>query len=197
MHNLAQTEAILNFIEEAGTLKNLPRTGWRVRGIKDCESVADHGWRVSLLAMTLADELVERGVALDVEKVMRLVLLHEIGETRLTDIPTPSSAYFGSGAKSQAEELAVNELLEPLGTLGGRYAVLWAEFERGDSLEAQLVRAVDKLEMMIQAYEYEKQGYRYSNRIWEDKRLREQLSEPAIVQDILALIIERRANLFR
>ncbi|MBI1927725.1 HD domain-containing protein, partial [Candidatus Poribacteria bacterium] len=48
-------QAVLNFIEEIGVLKNLPRTGWRFRGIKDAESVADHCYRVSLLSMLLAD----------------------------------------------------------------------------------------------------------------------------------------------
>ena len=54
-------QAVLDFIEEIGVLKNLSRTGWRFRGIKDAESVADHCYRVSLLSMILADVLTETG----------------------------------------------------------------------------------------------------------------------------------------
>ena len=82
-------QAVLDFIEEIGVLKNLPRTGWRFRGIKDAESIADHCYRVSLLSMILADVLTEQDVPLDVEKVMRLALLHEIAEARVGDLPFP------------------------------------------------------------------------------------------------------------
>ena len=59
---LMNAQAVLDFIEEIGVLKNLPRTGWRFRGIKDAESIADHCYRVSLLSMILADVLTEQEV---------------------------------------------------------------------------------------------------------------------------------------
>ena len=59
--------------------------GWLVHGIKNAESVADHCYRMSLLSMILSDALVEKGIGLDTEKVMRLALLHEIAEVLIKE----------------------------------------------------------------------------------------------------------------
>ncbi|MBN1317409.1 MAG: HD domain-containing protein, partial [Anaerolineales bacterium] len=54
LDNSNETESgILDLLLFAGRLKNLPRTGWRLVGIKDCESVADHTYRVILISMLL------------------------------------------------------------------------------------------------------------------------------------------------
>ena len=71
-------QTILDFMEEAGKLKILPRTGWLLRGLRNPESIADHCYRTSLLAMLLADVLEEQGVEIDVARVMRMALLHDI-----------------------------------------------------------------------------------------------------------------------
>ncbi len=63
-------QAILELIENLHTLKMLPRSGWRIRGIKEAESVADHCYRMATLAMVLADWLVANGVA------VRMALLY-------------------------------------------------------------------------------------------------------------------------
>ena len=47
LRTIMNAQAVLDLVEEIGVLKNLPRTGWRFRGIKDAESVADHCYRVS------------------------------------------------------------------------------------------------------------------------------------------------------
>jgi len=51
----------IGFILQAGILKNLPRTGWLLRGIKNPESVADHSYRTALLSMLLGDLLKGKG----------------------------------------------------------------------------------------------------------------------------------------
>ena len=153
-------QAVLDFIEEIGVLKNLSRTGWRFRGIKDAESVADHCYRVSLLSMILADVLTEQDVRLDAEKVMRLALLHEIAEARIGDLPFPALEYIPEGVKEAGERAAVESMFERFGLLQQKYIQLWEEFEKGTSIEGKLVRAADKLELMIQVLEYEKIGYR-------------------------------------
>lgn len=185
-------KAVLELIENLAVLKNLPRTGWALRGITNCESIADHCFRMSFLSMLLADVLIEQGVPLDAAKVMRMALLHEIGEARLGDIPVPAMRYLPADAKAIAEQAAIEAMLCEFGPLSEKYRMLWLEFEEASTLEGKLVRAVDKLEMMIQVYEYEKIGYRCVDDFWLNPNIRRDFVVNPLVQDIMALLEERR-----
>ena len=188
-------QAILDFIEEIGVLKNLPRTGWRLRGIKDAESVADHCYRVSLLSMILADVLAEQGVPLDVEKVMRLALLHEVAEARIGDLPFPALEYIPKAVKKTGEQAAVESMFEHFGPLQQKYMQLWEEFEEGTSIEGKLVRAADKLELMIQVLEYEKIGYRSLDKFWINPWNYRNFDDSPLIQEIMDLLYQRREDL--
>ena len=118
-------QAILDFIEEIGVLKNLPRTGWRFQGIKDAESIADHCYRVSLLSMILADLLTTHDVCLDVEKVMRMALLHEVAEARIGDVPFPALEYIPEDVKEDGERAAIGSMFASFGTVGQNYIEIW------------------------------------------------------------------------
>ena len=188
-------EAVLDFIEEIGVLKNLPRTGWRFRGIKDAESIADHCYRVSLLSMILADVLAEQGVPLDVEKVMRLALLHEVAEARIGDLPFPSLEYIPEEVKEAGEQAAVESMFERFGPLQKKYIQLWQEFEEGTSIEGKLVRAADKLELMIQVLEYEKIGYRSLDKFWTNPWNYRNFDDSPLIREIMDLLYQRREDL--
>ena len=184
-------DAVLDFIEEIGVLKNLPRTGWRFRGIKDAESIADHCYRVSLLSMMLA----EQGVPLDVEKVMRLALLHEVAEARIGDLPFPALKYIPEEVKAAGERAAVESMFERFGRLQQKYMQLWDEFEEGTSIEGKLVRAADKLELMIQVLEYEKIGYRSLDKFWTNPWNYRSFDDSPLIQEIMDLLYQRREDL--
>jgi putative hydrolase of HD superfamily len=160
--------AVIDLLDALENLKNLPRTGWRMRGIRDGESIADHCHRMTTTAMILADALVELGANLDVERVMRIAILHEIAECRVGDIPFPALAHLPEQAKDAAEASAARELLTPLGELGERYCALWDEFERRETLESRVVRVADKLEMLVQAWEYERAGATNLDNFWQN-----------------------------
>ena len=160
-------EAIIRLMQELGRLKVLPRTGWQFRGIKFPESIADHCYRMSMLAMVLADVLAAKGVAIDASKVARMALVHELAEARIGDIPVVALRHLPAEAKRQAEREAVHEMLAGLGPVQAQYLALWEEFETGNSLEAQLTRAADKLELIFQAADYERLGYRGLDEFWE------------------------------
>ncbi len=51
---IMNTDGLIDFIAEAGKLKRIPRTGWVESGVPDPESVADHSFRVALIALVLA-----------------------------------------------------------------------------------------------------------------------------------------------
>ncbi|MEO2004682.1 MAG: HD family hydrolase [Candidatus Poribacteria bacterium] len=160
--------SVIDLLDALETQKNLPRTGWRLRGIRDGESIADHCHRTTTTAMLLADVLVERGVTLDVERVLRIAILHEIAECRVGDIPYPAQKYLPDGAKEEAEAAAARDLLNPLGELGERYYDLWDEFEQRETTESRVVRVADKLEMMVQAWEYERAGATDLDNFWQN-----------------------------
>lgn len=153
---------MLGLFIELGNLKKLKRTGWVLRGVPNPESIADHSFRVALITFFLADELKKRGVEINPDKAVRIALLHDIGEARITDIPQPALKYVD---KSEAERKAVEDLLKT-SPLPEEYYQLWLEYEEGSTLEGRLVRFADKLEMLIQALEYESAGASGLDEFW-------------------------------
>ena len=142
-------EGILAFLEEAGGLKRVERAGWRRRGIEGPESVAEHTYRVAILAMLLSDR-----AGADTLKAVRMALLHDLPEARVGDLQP------GTPGKKGAEEKAMRSVLSHLPKgLEKEYRRLWEEYASGKSKEAKIVKEADKLEMLLQALEYEKEGH--------------------------------------
>ncbi len=181
----ASGDGYVDFLLSTGAMKNLPRAGWRLAGIKDCESVADHAFRVALLALVLGD-LVE---GVDREKLLRMALLHELPESIVTDLPLRAVMLLGRDTKHRAERDAWSLMLPP-GQIRQEWRALWDEFEAGQTPEARLVKAADKLEMLLQAYEYERVGYRNLDDFWEKMDLADSEFEP--VRAILTDLLQRR-----
>ena len=155
-------DRLLAVILEANELKAIPRMGWRVRGVRDGESVAEHSYAVAFICMILADRL---AVELDREKLLMIALLHDLPEHMLGDIHAPATGLLGEDVKEAAEERILRQLFD--GAEGGeRYIELWKEFADRSSVEGRLVRAVDKLEMFTQAYQYESAGNRMLDDFW-------------------------------
>jgi len=144
---------VLRTYLQFSALKRLPRTGWLLRGVEpvQCESVAAHSHGVAMLAMLLMD-----GRPLDAEKVLRLALIHDLGEAQVGDI-TPSDGV-SAREKHRMEAEAVSAIL---GELAGAEAHLeiWDEYEAGQTAEARFVRQIDKLEMALQAACYRAEGH--------------------------------------
>lgn len=135
------------------SLKQLHRQGWLRSGITPdrCESVADHILGVTMMAMIFSDIY---HPDLDQVKLLRMALIHDIGEVFAGDI-TPDDP-ISKEEKYKLEKASITRIFTPL-QLESEYLHIWEEYERGDSPEALLVRQIDKLEMVIQASIYEKQ----------------------------------------
>jgi len=147
-------QALVQAYFEFNQLKHLYRQGWLRVAIprERCESVAEHSFGVALLCLFLADSHFPEA---DVSKLLRIALLHDIGEARVGDI-TPHDGV--SKAEKEAQErIAVQQVLGAL-PRAAEYVALWEEYEHGTSLEARLVRQVDRLEMGFQACIYEHLG---------------------------------------
>lgn len=152
------------FLRIVGRLKRLPRTGWLESRIKDPESVADHSFRTAVLAMILADL-----EGLDVEKVIRMALLHDLAEAEIGDLTPEAKKGMGEEC-TRAEGEAFRRILSELPErLAEDYLKLIKEYRDASTPEAELVSETDKAEMLLQALEYEDEGGEHSRlrRFWE------------------------------
>ena len=184
--------SLIDLLHALQSLKNLPRTGWRLRGIADGESVADHCFRMAFAAMLLADVLRARGTEIDVERTIRMALLHELAECTLGDIPQPAFEHLGAATKSQAEKTAVEQLLAPIGGIRSMYGGLWDEYEAGDTPESTVVRMADKMEMLLQALEYESVGVSGLDDFWDNVARDASLVETPMFRELLSELERRR-----
>jgi len=158
---------MLSTLIELQRLKRLDRTGWTLRGLPNgTESVAAHSFGVGVTAMLLADRCTAAGVTVDVEKVLRIALLHDWAETRVGDMPRTATLYFGSEARKQAETAAFEDIVNPVDA-NGSYTNLYNDYERRESLEARLVKAADVLDLLIQVLALERAGARGLDEFWQ------------------------------
>jgi len=187
---------MLSTLIELQRLKRLDRTGWTLRGLPNgTESVAAHSFGVGVTAMLLADKLIASGVSVEVEKVLRIALLHDWAEVRVGDMPRTATLYFGSEARKQAETAAFADVVS---NLDGAYVDLYDDYERRNSLEAKLVKAADVLDLLVQVLALERAGARGLDEFWEvaeqpDFNLEGNAEQ--IVQELLQSILTARREL--
>ena len=148
-------------------LKSTPRIGWLLRGVRDVESVAAHSFGVAVIAMLLADRARARGIEVNVERLLRMALLHDLTETRTGDLPSTIKRYFGKSAIRAADEAIAKEVFNELGDLSESYLELFFDYENRTSVESRLVKAADKLDLLVQSREYEKGGARSLQEFWD------------------------------
>ncbi|HEX8708477.1 MAG TPA: HD family hydrolase [Pyrinomonadaceae bacterium] len=161
---------MISTLIEIQRLKRLERTGWMLRGIaQGAESVASHSYGVAVAAMLLADEVRARGVAVEMERVLRMALLHDWAEVRLGDLPRTAAAYFGPEARGCAERAAFKEIVGGLGEASAAsYGELHEDYEERASLEARLVKAADVIDLLVQVLAFERAGVRGLDEFWDD-----------------------------
>lgn len=159
---------MFSILVELQRLKSLERTGWMLRGLPTgTESVAAHSFGVSTTAMLLADELIARGETLDLEKILRMALLHDWAETRVGDMPRTATKYFGPSVRKQAETAAFADIIKGLGVAETLYLSIYDEYEQRNSIEAQLVKAADVIDLLVQVLALERAGAKGLDEFWE------------------------------
>ncbi|KAJ8009006.1 hypothetical protein DPEC_G00084320 [Dallia pectoralis] len=142
------TKNMLQFMKLIGQLKRVPRTGWVYRKVKQPESVSDHMYRMSIMALTITDHTVNK------ERCMKLALVHDMAECIVGDIAPSDNV--SKEEKHRREEAPMQYLTGLLqGGLRKEIYDLWEEYENQTSAEAKLVKELDLLEMILQAHEYE------------------------------------------
>jgi 5'-deoxynucleotidase YfbR-like HD superfamily hydrolase len=151
---MREEEKILNFLLEAFKLKDVERTGWVEAKIKNPESVADHSWGVALLALILS-----KRVKLNLEKCLKMALIHDINEIYTKDIALQPEdrGTIKEKKKKKIERNAMKKVLSFLpNSIKRDWERVWNELEARKTREAKVVRNLDKLDMAIQALIYKK-----------------------------------------
>lgn len=191
---LTAIHGILDFLRQAERLKVTMRSAYSSTG--RTESVAEHTWRLCLMAMMFAPEFPE----VDVGKLLRICVVHDLGEAISGDIPAPEQARRRAAGSTEGKAADERRDLETLvASLPDERRIevlaLWDEYEAATTPEARLAKALDKLETILQ----HNQG---SNPPGFDYRFnltyaRQHTESPALVAEIRRMLdeeTERRAR---
>ena len=136
-----EINVFLDVMHVAERLKDATRHGYSSGGRR--ESVAEHSWRITLMAFFLRDEFPEA----DMNKVMEMCLIHDLGECFTGDIPTFLKTDADERKEEQLLEDWVRSLPEPY---SNRMHDLYAEMEALETQEAKIYKALDKMEAVLQ-----------------------------------------------
>ncbi|MBR2750104.1 MAG: HD domain-containing protein [Clostridiales bacterium] len=131
----------LEILHVAERLKDTPRHCTTTNG--RTESVAEHSWRVSLMASLLRHEFPD----LDMDKVVSMCLIHDLGECFTGDIP----AFVKTDADRKTEDTLLEQWVKSLTEeISSDLSALYKEMDAQKTAEAKLYKALDKLEALIQ-----------------------------------------------
>jgi putative hydrolase of HD superfamily len=134
---------ILSFLQAAEQLKDTLRSGTTRSGRP--ESTAEHSWRLALMVLLFENEL----DGIDVPKLLKLCLVHDLGEAISGDVPAPLQT--PGDDRQDRERRDFRTLCDPLpGDISAELLTLFDEYAAAATPEAQLAKAFDKLETMLQ-----------------------------------------------
>lgn len=130
---------------DANRLEQVDRTGFVMCGVERPETVAAHTAGMAVACLLIAD-----GVGEDVDRgrMLTMALLHDLGEIRVGDVPLIEK----TEEDERREEAALRELL---GGLPEGYLEIMEEYRAGETLEARIVEAADKLQLMAKVLAYQ------------------------------------------
>ena len=130
----------IDFLTTIEKLKCNTRHSWTSSGTQ--ESVAEHSWRLAVMAMLCADEY----PSLDINKVIKMCLIHDWGEALTGDVPS----FWKTAAHEEAEEQAIERLLSQLPeVLRHEMTSLFSEMKEKRTPEAKLYKALDNMEAVL------------------------------------------------
>ena len=131
----------LDIIHIAESLKDTPRHCTTSHG--RTESVAEHSWRISLMALLLRNEFPD----VDINKVVNMCLIHDLGECFTGDIPT----FIKTDSERETEDSLLQKWVNSMPTeVSNDLTALLSEMEAQKTAEAKIYKALDKLEALIQ-----------------------------------------------
>ncbi len=177
---------VLKFLNQVTKLKETPRQGWVLRGIKNPESIADHSFRVALMAWVLGKQKNN----LNLEKIIKMALAHDLCEVYAGDI-TPYDTILPKDPKKRKEMLktwpkftesqkkkisekkyikekqGLEKLIKDLpANLSKEIKALWQDYEKRLSPESRFLRQIDRAENLLQSLEYWQKNKNLPQKAW-------------------------------
>ena len=153
MKNKKDIKKIMQFISEAGMLKNVKRSGWQVLGIHPGETVAEHSFRCAVIGYILSGM-----EGADSYKVILLTLFNDLHEARITDLHKMAQRYINIDS---AEDCCFAGQIKNLPKkLSKEMSRLHEEYRLQKTKESIIARDADILECLLQAKEYYEQGFK-------------------------------------
>ena len=136
-----QPRTLIEILTTAEQLKDTTRHCYTTKGRH--ESVAEHSWMMTLMSFFLRDEFPQA----DMDKVMRMCIIHDLGECFTGDIPTFSK----TKAHEEAEETLLNQWIATLPPgIREEMLLLYREMDERQTAEAKIYKAIDSLEALLQ-----------------------------------------------
>lgn len=136
-----EAKKLLEALSVAERLKDAERHCYTSGGRR--ESVAEHAWRLALMAYFVCDEF----PAADLEKILKMCLIHDLGEAFTGDIPAFEKTQADETREAELLHAWVTALPEPFSL---EMTSLYREMEARETLEAKIYKALDSLEALIQ-----------------------------------------------
>lgn len=158
------TDRVLDLFQIIHPLDRIPRAGYVLRGVPEPESVAAHSHFVALLALLFVEQFPGE---YNRDRLLAMALVHDLAEARLMDIPMPYADAYLKEAKQHAEQSIAGHLLDGL---PGELAALHTEFDAAETPEARLLRGLDKAQMMIKVWNYEREHRGCLDEFWENPK---------------------------
>lgn len=138
----------LAFLNEADRLKSVLRATTLVDGSRP-ENSGEHSWHLALYALVLADQA---GPGVSIDRVIRMLLLHDLVEIDVGDVPIHSAngQAHGSAATQAAEARAADRIFGLLPSdLRNGLRALWEEFEAAETPDAVFAKSLDRVQPVM------------------------------------------------
>jgi putative hydrolase of HD superfamily len=157
-------ERVLGLFETIHPLDRIARAGYVLRGVTEPESVAAHSHFVALLALLFVEEYPNQ---FDRERALTMALIHDLSEAQLMDIPMPSGDAYLKEAKNAAEQAIIEKLFDGFPP---KFAAYHQDLLEPKTPEARLIRGLDKAQMMIKIWMYEREGRGRLKEFWSNPK---------------------------
>ncbi len=172
--------------------KDIPRTGWKMQGIENPESVAEHTFSLSFLTMLLTPILSDAiDYPLNINKLVKMAILHDIGEVETGDIVVARGSIIDMqkrAEKEDKEKKGIAKLFKQTDK-SNLHLELFSEMIERKTVEASIFWQLDKLDMAIQALAYENSTGKDLSEFFENAKVN---TSHEFLRELLEEIMSRR-----
>jgi len=197
---------LIDFFIETGKLKKMKRTGWVLRNVKDPETIAEHTFRMALMAWIFGS-----AKNLDTSKILKMALIHDLCEVYAGDMTPYDLLIIGKTKKDikklvtkwpgftkaekernvqikhKKEKEGLEKVVKTLPKdLRQEIFLLWEDYDTGKTKEGRFVKQLDRIENLLQAMEYWKKDKNFPIAPWWEQ-LKGLIDDPKLLEFMQAL----------